>query len=76
MVYCFPSYADMYYMYPSLKKHKLFLPFCYFHRLFSRLFGKRRKNTMHLIKEIINSISNEVNEYELLLKDLSLKLLI
>ena len=69
----FPPYIDMCNWYPSLKKHKILLPFCYIHRFFSKVFGKKSsKRIRDRSKSIDNCSDSKVDELTLLLKDLEL----
>ena len=68
----FPSYTDMSYRYPSLKKHKILLPFCYIHRIFTKAFGKKGKNTRKRAKTIDNVSKEEINEFTSLISELGL----
>ena len=68
----FPPYIDMCNMYPSLKKHKILLPFCYIHRLFSKLFGRKGKKVRERYKTINNCSKEEIKEFTSLIKELEL----
>ena len=57
----FLPYENMCEIYPSLKKHKILLPFCYVHRFFSKLFGKDRKKVKGKIKKVM-SVSDEAKK--------------
>lgn len=70
----FPPYVDMCNWYPSLKKHKILLPFCYIHRFFSKVFGKKSKSVRKRSKSIDNCSKDKVDELTLLLNDLELNL--
>lgn len=52
----FLPYKNMCAAYPILYKHKLLLPFCYIHRLFSKLFGRKSKRAK---KNLHNILSND-----------------
>ena len=69
----FPPYIDMCNMYPSLKKHKILLPFCCIHRLFSKLFGRKGKKVRERSKTIDNCSKEEIKELASLIKELELK---
>ena len=60
-------------IYPSLEKHKILLPFCYIHRIFSKLFGKGRERVKNRIDRIMNSPNDSIDAAETLLNDLGLK---
>ena len=68
----FPDYKFMCYVYPSVKKHRILLPLCYVHRIFSKLFGKERKRIRGRIKNINSSNEQNVEEVASLIKDLGL----
>ena len=68
----FPPYIDMCNMYPSLKKHKILLPFCYIHRLFSKLSGRKGKKVRERSKRIDNCSKEEIKEFTSLIKELEL----
>ena len=68
----FPSYESMCFVYPTLKKHKILLPFCYIHRLFSKLFGKERRRVRARIKNIKSSQDSNIKEVKVLLHDLGI----
>lgn len=68
----FLPYENMCVLYPSLRKHKILLPFCYIHRIFSKLFGKERKRIKGRIRDINSSPENKVEEVASLIKDLGL----
>lgn len=67
----FPPYIDMCNIYPYLRKHKIMLPFCYVCRLFTKLFGKRKRIATR--STAIDSCSKEeIRDFATLLKDLEL----
>ena len=68
----FLPYEGMCFLYPSLRKYKIFLPFCYIHRIFSKLFGKDRKKVQGRIKDIKSSSKSYINEASDLIKELGL----
>ena len=69
----FLPYEQMRSIYPSLEKHKILLPFCYIHRIFSKLFGKGRERVKNRIDRIMNSPNDSIDAAETLLNDLGLK---
>lgn len=68
----FPDGKFMSDVYPVLKKHKILLPFCYVHRVFSKLFGKERDRVKDRIKEINASSEGKVLEIGALVSDLGI----
>ena len=68
----FLPYAQMCFIYPSLKKHKILLPFCYVHRFFSKLFGKERKRVKEKIRNVMKVSDETKKETEDLLSKLGL----
>lgn len=69
----FPSYESMCNMYPSLKKHKILLPFCYINRVFAKAFGKKGKQARKRANAIDNASKKEIKEFALLIDELGLK---
>ncbi len=69
----FLPYESMCVLYPSLRKHKILLPFCYIHRFFSKLFGKDKKRVKDRVQNIKQSNSDDVKRKAELLKKLNLK---
>lgn len=64
----FIPYKDMERRYPSLRKHKILLPFCHVHRWFSLLFGKNkeaRKNYMNLSDKKTQAFNNLIKDLKL-----------
>ena len=51
----FLPYKMMCVPYPILRKHKILLPFCYIHRIFSGLFGKKRKRAKRNLGYILKN---------------------
>ena len=70
----FLPYDNMCIIYPVLKKRKILLPFCYIHRIFSKLFGKSRKRAKQNLKEILSNDKKSINSVEKMLNYLGLKL--
>lgn len=69
----FPPYETMCLIYPSLKKHKILLPFCYVRRVFAKVFGKDRKLVKKKIRGTISQSEDKIALVSDLLKDLDLK---
>ena len=69
----FPSYQVMRVLYPSLRKHKILLPFCYIHRFFSKLFGRDRKRVRSRWKAAMDQDTNRIQSAEALLQAVGLK---
>ena len=69
----FPPYQTMRVIYPSLRKHKSLLPFCYIHRFFSKLFGKNRKRVRSRWKATMNQDQSKIQSMEELLQAVGLK---
>ena len=69
----FPPLRTMRILYPSLRKHKILLPFCYIHRFFSKLFGKNRKRVRSRWKATMNQDPNKIRSTEELLQAVGLK---
>lgn len=68
----FLPYEGMVYKYPSLKKHKILLPFYHVRRWFSAVFHGRTKKSVDLIKLNNEVARNKAPEFEAMLKDLEL----
>lgn len=51
----FLPYKNMCAVYPSLYKHKILLPFCYIHRLFSKLFGRKSARAKRNLQNILSN---------------------
>lgn len=68
----FPSYINMCLYYPSLRKHKILLPFCYLHRFFSKVFGKKGKEARERVKTIDNCSKEEIHEFSSLINELGI----
>ena len=69
----FPPYRTMRVIYPSLRKHKILLPFCNIHRFFSKLFGRDRKRVRSRWKAAMNQDANRIRSAEELLQAVGLK---
>lgn len=69
----FPPFRTMRMLYPSLRKHKILLLFCYIHRFFSKLFGKNRKRVRSRWKATMNQDPNKIRSTEELLQAVGLK---
>lgn len=69
----FPPYRTMRVLYPSLRKYKIFLPFCYIHRFFFKLFGHDRKRVRSRWKAAMNQDPNKIRSMEELLQAVGLK---
>ena len=69
----FMPYENMCALYPLLRKHRIFLPFCYIHRLFLKIFGKDNKRVRSRIQNIKQYDKNNVNIKVRLLEELNLK---
>lgn len=69
----FPPYATMKVLYPSLKKHKLLLPFYYIHRIFSKIFGKDRKKVKSRVNNTFSQSEEKISAMSDLLKELELR---
>ncbi|MBO4572324.1 MAG: nucleotidyltransferase family protein [Clostridia bacterium] len=69
----FLPYENMCVLYPSLRKHKILLPFCYIHRIFYKLFGKDKKRVRNRIQNIKQRDADDVKGKAGLLKELNLK---
>lgn len=68
----FPSYQEMCVLYPSLRKNKPLLPFCYIHRLFSKLFGRDRKRVRSRWKAVMEQDPGGIRSAEALLQAVGL----
>ena len=69
----FLPYSSMCIIYPSLKKHKILLPFCYIHRIFAKLFGKDKKRAKNRIDSTMSQSDDNIASINDLLNDLELK---
>lgn len=69
----FPRYEIMCIIYPSLKKHKILLPFCYLHRIFIKTIGKDRKRAKKRITDTMSQSKEKIEEINFLLNELELK---
>ncbi len=69
----FPPFETMCFIYPSLKKRKILLPFYYINRFFRKIFGKDRKRVRKRIKNTARSDVSSAESAETLLRDLGLK---
>lgn len=68
----FLPYENMCVIYPSLRKHKILLPFCYIHRIFVKTFSKKEKKARKRVEAIDNCSKKETEELRLLLNELKL----
>lgn len=68
----FLPYRSMCVIYPSLKKHKILLPFFYIHRIFVKLFGRDRKRAKGIINITMSQSDESIASISDLLKDLEL----
>lgn len=69
----FPSYKRMCIIYPSLKKHKLLLPFYYIHRIYIKVLGRDRNKVKSKINKTMSQQNDKISDMKLLLKALDLK---
>ena len=69
----FLPYSTMCVIYPSLKKHKILLPFYYIHRIFVKLFGRGRKRAKGRISMTMAQSDENLSFVSGLLDDLELK---
>ena len=68
----FPPYSSMRVIYPSLRKHKWLLPFCYIRRFFSKLFGRDRKRARARWKATMGQDQGRIRSVEALLQAVGL----
>ena len=68
----FPSYQAMRVLYPSLRKNKWLLPFCYIHRFFAKLFGRDRKRVRSRWKAVMDQDPGRIQSAETLFKAIGL----
>lgn len=68
----FLPYKDMCKLYPCLNKHKLLLPFCYVHRIFSRLFGRKSKRAKQNLHDILSNDKTAIESVDKILNYLGL----
>ena len=68
----FLPYDSMCVVYPSLKKHKILLPFYYIHRLISKIFGKDRKKAKDRIQNTMAQSKRNISFMNSLLNDLGI----
>lgn len=67
----FPSYENMKMPYPILNKMPVLLPFCYIHRIFKKIFGKRSK-VIEKVKIVEKMDQEFLGEVERLIHDLKI----
>ena len=68
----FPPYQKMCVFYPSLRKHRFWLPFCYIRRFFSKLFGRDCKRARTRWKAAMDQDPDKLRSTEALLHALGL----
>lgn len=57
----FPNVEDMSYNYPILRKHPIFLPFCWIARIFKSIFSKKKRDKA--IKQYKQAIKTEKEDF-------------
>ena len=68
----FLPYKNMCVVYPILYRHKILLPFCYIHRIFSKLFGKKQKKAKQNLQKILSSDKKSIADADKILDYLGL----
>lgn len=68
----FLPYKNMCVVYPCLYKHKILLPFCYIHRIFSKLFGRKSKRAKRNLQNILSNDKTTIDAADKILKYLGL----
>lgn len=68
----FLPYKNMCVAYPILYKHKILLPFCYIHRIFSKLLGRKSKRAKKNLHNILLNDKTSINAADKILNYLGL----
>ncbi len=70
----FLPYKDMKYIYPSLKKYPILLPFCYIRRIFSSIFGESKHRAKRELKTLNRINKSQIDDFKLISEYLDLKI--
>ncbi len=69
----FVPYDELKGQYPILKKYRFLTPICEICRLFSLLFGKKKKFRKHYVNKLLNVPDNHIESINLLFESVGLK---